>query len=138
MKTRKPIERRSRLKPISEKHAAKPRKARKPVKKRNAKRRASEFARCYHSAERVAFVKSLPCAACRHQGAYNPIVNAHAHGDGAGRKASYQTIVPLCWTCHSIQHSSGNEALERLRGFSFDESAKYTEAKWQAFQQSAA
>lgn len=35
-----------------------------PIKKRNAKRRASEFARCYHSRARVAFVKSMPCLYC--------------------------------------------------------------------------
>lgn len=77
----------------------KPLKRKTPVKKRNAKRRESEFARCYHSRERVAFVKSLPCAAksweCR-----GAIHNAHTATGGIAWKAAASTIAPLCATHH--------------------------------------
>ena len=61
----------------------------------NTKRKAAEFARCYHSVERVEFVKRLPCAAC---GVVGYSQNAHVgkDGKGAGRKAHYTMIAPLC------------------------------------------
>lgn len=72
-------------------------KARKPVKRVNRKRKASEFARTYHSKARVAFVRSLPCAACGIEG-----LSANAHigneGSGAGMKANADQIGPLCDT----------------------------------------
>lgn len=73
-----------------------------PMKKRNAKRRASQFARCYHSRERVRFVKSLGCcirhvAPCRPK---DPIDNAHTEKDGKGIKGPYQSIAPLCRSHH--------------------------------------
>lgn len=79
----------------------------KPLKKRNAKRAKSEFARCFHSKERVAWIKSLPCVVC---GAISPIFNlvrgrsdnAHTAKDGMGRRAGYETIVPLCRSHHRI------------------------------------
>ena len=67
---------------------------RSPVKRVNAARKAREFARTYGSKERVAFVKSLPCAICSVIG-YSE--NAHVHGkSGLGRKGDYITILPLC------------------------------------------
>lgn len=66
----------------------------KPV---NRKRRQSEFCRCYHSRARVAWVKSLHCVWCGVAGCDN----AHTETDGMGRKAGYETIVPLCRRCHS-------------------------------------
>lgn len=62
------------------------------IKPVNRKRRQSEFARCYHSRERVAFVKALPCLVCRR----GPCDNAHIETGGMGRKADYTKIVPLC------------------------------------------
>jgi hypothetical protein len=76
------------------------------VKRVNRKRKASEFARCYHSRARVRFVKALPCVVCA---AISPFIarvmagrseNAHTVIDGAGRKAGYETIVPLCHSHH--------------------------------------
>lgn len=69
-----------------------------PPKKRNAKRRVTEFARCYHSRKRVLFVKGLPCIICGH----GPCDNAHIENGGAGRKADYAKIVPLC--CMPMDH----------------------------------
>ena len=64
------------------------------IKQWAKKRKAKEFARCYHSVERVEFVKSLPCSAC---GVVGYSQNAHVLGnDGMGRKKGYETIAPLC------------------------------------------
>lgn len=75
------------------------------VRARNADRRASEFARCYLSDERVAFVRSLPCVTCGR----TPSDNAHVgpNGAGAGRKANYDQIVNLCRVCHRELHQTG-------------------------------
>ena len=69
-------------------------------------RRPGEFARIYHSRERVAFVATLPCAAC---GRIEPTGNHNAHtkSEGTGRKAGYQNIIALCPRCHTKQHNLG-------------------------------
>jgi len=73
-----------------------------PIKARNAKRRQSEFARCYGSKERVAWVKAQPCIVCVARGSMNvgPSDNAHTSTGGMGRKADYRFIVPMCRTHH--------------------------------------
>ena len=87
----------------------------KPPKARNAKRREPEFARCYGSEARVEWVQKLPCIvpACRIGGLRE---NAHIEGDGAGRKADYTKIVPLCRSHHRTTfyslHVMGREAFE--------------------------
>lgn len=64
-------------------------------------RSAGEFARIYGSRERVAFVKSLPCAALvLHQVCDGPIDNAHTQTGGMGRKANADTIAPMCRKHH--------------------------------------
>jgi 5-methylcytosine-specific restriction endonuclease McrA len=74
-------------------------KSRRPINKVNPVRRAREFARCYGSKARVAFIKTLACVVC---GA-TPSDNAHIHGSkaGMGRKGPYTDIVPLCRSCHT-------------------------------------
>lgn len=70
----------------------------------NRKRRQSEFARCYHSKERVGFVKALGCVYCRMTHGWplwsDEIHNAHTENGGRGRKGHYATIIPLCATHH--------------------------------------
>lgn len=76
----------------------------KQIKKVNRKRRQSEFQRCYHSKERVLFVKGRGCLYCRMtfgQPVYPNVHNAHTESGGSGRKAGYETIIPLCATHHS-------------------------------------
>jgi len=75
-------------------------KSRRPINKVNPVRRAREFARCYGSKARVAFIKTLACVVC---GA-TPSDNAHIHGSksGMGRKADYADIIPLCRKCHTL------------------------------------
>lgn len=125
-----------------------------PVKKVNRKRKQSAFARQYGSKERVAFVKSLPCAAC---GVIGFSENAHLLGnDGAGRKGPYTSIGPLCGRIRT--YAIGNPTVQRhwayieLRGchqlydehrdvftlfyptFNAERVATDTEAAWVRFQ----
>ena len=91
------------------------RKSRKPiarktvVKPRNAKRKAAEFARCFHSAERVEWIKSLPCCV---SGIRGDIENVHVRGDGAGRRAGFAWIVPMARELHRELHRIGIRSFE--------------------------
>ena len=99
-----------------------------PPKQRNAKRKASEFARCYGSKARVAFVASLYCACgCGR----TPCENAHTITGGIGRKGPYQSIIPLTANCHRRQHVEGWEAIGMTRSAA-DLCSQYTEWCWQA------
>ena len=97
----------------------------------NPKRRQSEFARTYHSKARVAWVKAQPCVVCGN----TPSENAHVDNGGAGRKAGYQHIVPLCATHHRQQHANGWASL----GWAWDdlryrvEYAEYINAEWERY-----
>lgn len=94
------------------------------LKARNPKRQASNFARAYHSHARVLFVRGLRCAACSHRGS----VNAHLLGnDGMGRKASYDTIGPLCATCHAMYDEHRAEFVNRFPYFDAKAIANDTE-----------
>lgn len=113
-------------------------KKRTPIKKRNPKRRQSEFARCYHSKERVLFVKSLPCAWCaklRLPIQCGATENAHTEGGGAGRKAHYTTIAPLGRYHHERydQHQPPFDVDSTRRALKMD--AILTEEAWLASQQ---
>ena len=62
--------------------------------RKRGKKHATEWARKYGSKARVAFVKSLPCAAC---GIVGYSENAHVMGNGGmSRKGDADTIAPLC------------------------------------------
>ena len=131
---------RSRSAPLRSREPARgggiPRKTR--IKASNAKRRMSEFARCYHSRERVRFVKGLPCFYCN---ALSPFLgdatrgrcdNAHVETDGAGRKASYDKIVPLCRSHHAWydEHRAPFDRPEVREAFK--PLARVTEELWQS------
>lgn len=104
-----------------------------PVRKVNQKRRASEFARCYHSKERVAWVQRQPCVVCT----LSPCDNAHIRTGGTGRKAGYRQIVPLCSPfydedgCHRYLHAIGRASFERTYGIDLVAAAAETERRWQ-------
>ena len=70
----------------------------------NKKRRASEFARCYHSKAYVKHIQGMPCFACGKTGETDC---AHGQTGGMGYKADYDTLLPLCRRCHTKQHQSG-------------------------------
>lgn len=80
---------------------------------RPKKRTSEEFARIYHSEERVQWVASLRCA-CGCNG--TPCENAHTTNDGVGRKAGYETIIPLTPRCHRLQTDKGWGAIGLNRG----------------------
>jgi hypothetical protein len=85
------------------------------VKAVNRKRRVSEFARCFHSKARVAFVKTLPCANdAKWALCMGPIENAHIETGGTGYRADYTSIIPLCKQHHWRSHAHGWIALPRL------------------------
>lgn len=105
------------------------------VKRVNRQRRASEFARCYGSKARVAWVKSLPCivAVC----GVTPSENAHTVTGGMGRKADADTIAPLCHSHHRFLHQRGVETFRRsfpLRhGWTLRDWAVEVERLWGAY-----
>ncbi len=101
----------------------------KPVRKANPKRRQSEFARCYHSRERVRFVKSSPCLICA-----TPFSeNAHIKTGGMGRKSDYTSIVPLCTADHRNLHSLGRAEFENAYRIDLGYFALLTERLWQEY-----
>lgn len=90
----------SRRSPIAKSTKPIARNSRSPV--RNTARKASEFARCFGSVERVQWVKSLPCLACLlvdRQYGWGKIENAHVARDGSegmSRRGGFRCIAPLC------------------------------------------
>jgi hypothetical protein len=102
---------------------------RKRPKARNEKRRASEFARCFHSAERVAFVQGLPCVVSGE----SPCENAHIAGDGIGRKAGYDKIIPLAPRLHRLQHDIGAGTFAIRFRLNLKQLAADTEESWQTY-----
>jgi hypothetical protein len=107
------------------------------VRPRNPKRRASEFARCYGSKERVAFVKSLPCIVRRSLSfavCDGEIHNHHTKNDGIGRKGPASSIVPLCSRHHELLHEGGSEAFSDAYGLPLNALAADTERRWQRHQ----
>lgn len=114
-------------------------KQKKRPKASNPKRRAKEFARCYHSVERVEWVKARPCQVCLKIGVSE---NAHTIGGGAGRKAGYETIAALCgrhqWAdefvvgCHGQLHALGPRLFQERYRVDLAQLAATLQAKWRA------
>lgn len=96
------------------------------IKPRNPSRKAANFARAYHSDERVQWVASLRCACgC----GVTPCENAHTESGGTGRKADYDTIIPLAKKCHAVQHAKGWGAIGLNQGEARD-IARQVERMW--------
>jgi hypothetical protein len=90
-------------------------------------RTAGEFARIYGSKARVRWVKAQPCVSCGTQDGASH--NHHTQNGGTGRKADYQTIVPLCPSCHHAHHTG---VLRGTREW-WAEQARLTEIRWTRF-----
>lgn len=108
-----------------------------PAKKRNDARKAREFRRCFWSAERVAYIRTLPCVVTRalHSVA-NPIDNAHiphAEGAGAGRRGNADQIVPMLRSMHRLLHSDPVKFWQIFPGFDPVRAARWTEAMWRCY-----
>lgn len=107
----------------------------KSLKRSNPVRKAKEFARTYHSSERVEFVKSLPClvADCRSRlSSTSERDNAHLVPDGLSRKGHYTKIVPLCRAHHRIldEHPEGRAGFEGEFYVELEAMAADTERLW--------
>jgi hypothetical protein len=98
------------------------------VKPVNAKRKAREFKRCYHSKQRVEFVRDLPCIIT----GLGPCENVHIEGDGAGRKAGYDKIVPMVSAIHAELHRMGVGSFCIQYDVSLEAHARLTQAAWLA------
>lgn len=105
--------------------------------------------RIYGPPERIALVKSLPCAAC---GIVGYSENAHVLGNGGmGRKSDYQTVAPLCGPhpfhsrilvtafpdqghvgCHRLFDVHREEFTRQFPNFNAEQAAADTERKWLA------
>ena len=107
-------------------------------RKRKAERKAERFARCFHSEDRVTFVKSLPCCVTGARAtAFDPIDNAHVITDGSegtSRRGGFSCIAPLKRSVHRMLHDQP-EKFRRLYPFAdeawFTEAAALTEKLWQ-------
>jgi elongation factor P hydroxylase len=87
---------------------------RSPMKRTNPARKKREHARAYGPAERIVWLKSLPCFACGYHGPTLREV-AHVVTGGTGRKADADKTVPLCPACHRTQHAQGWDAIGMTR-----------------------
>lgn len=67
----------------------------KTTPERKRERKQALFARTFHSQERVAWIRSLPCALTGVQGESH---NAHTKSRGSG--GTYRHIVPLSFLAH--------------------------------------
>lgn len=100
------------------------------------KRTASEFNRIYGSKARVAWVKMQRCAVagplrlCR-----GDVENAHTETGGIGRKADYDTIIPLCRGHHQTLHDHGARSFEHLYRLSLSDCAEGVEGEWKTLQE---
>lgn len=105
----------------------------KPPRAKNAQRSADAFVRNYHSEERVEWVSWQPCIVA---GCDKPTENAHIEIDGAGLKADYTKIVPLCKGHHQTRrdslHNLGREAFEGEHLVDLAALALDTERCWRA------
>ncbi len=77
-------------------------KAAKRLNRKNVPRSTKAFADNYGSLERVLWVKAQPCVMCEVLGVeqVGRSENAHTEIAGAGLKAHYSTVIPLCPTHH--------------------------------------
>lgn len=93
-------------------------------------KRDEEFARTYHSVERVEWMQQLPSIISGER----PCVNAHVRGGGMARKGDYIWIVPLTDAEHRELHRVGKQTFERKHGIDLDIAAGTIEHAWRQHQ----
>ena len=105
----------------------------------NKERKAAEFARTYHSVERVEFVKSMACIFARAIAAAacdGGVENCHVCDDGtkgAGRKSGYRCVAPACWRHHRlVLHRYTPEVIKAVYGLDLEAEAAATQSVWEA------
>lgn len=89
--------------PVPKPEKRQPKEKKRP-RRENYARSKKEFARCFHSVERVEFVKAMPCVWC---GCVGFSENAHTEVGGSGMRAGYETIVALCGGYHVLDNRPG-------------------------------
>jgi hypothetical protein len=110
------------------------RRKRAAARRRAERRKADEFARKYHSIERVLFVQYAgPCAV---PGCASQPENAHLDGEGMGRKGHYTRTVRLCRGHHrtragSLHNLGSAAAFDRRHGTDLEGAARALERDWQ-------
>lgn len=115
---------RSSLKP------GKPPRRTKRVNPINKARRAKEWARAYHSIERVWWIAN-GCACVVPDCLARDCENAHTETGGMGRKADYTTVVPLCTFHHRKLHRIGRDTFEECYCVTLEEAARLTQQAWE-------
>lgn len=105
-----------------------------PVKSVNRTRRNREWLRAFGSAERVEFVRSLPCIAAHARDCDGDVENTHTVGGGMGRRSDAENIVPCCRRHHHEMHSVGAAIFAMHRAVNLRACAAETEAAWLAYQ----
>lgn len=96
-------------------------------------RSKKSFQRIYHSEAYMEHIRSLPCVCCGEVG-YS--VAAHTESGGMGRKAGWETIVPLCSNrydsegCHEESHRIGVKSFEAKYRLDLKALARETSARW--------
>ncbi len=117
------------MKRVATKRSTKPVARKTPVKKRNPERRSADFIRTYGSELRCRWMQAQPSIVSGR----GPCVNAHIRGDGAGRKADAEWIVPITADEHDELHHIGAAAFEKQYGISLYLAAKHTERQWRLY-----
>lgn len=93
-------------------------------------RRQKEWARAYHSEERVRWVKHHPCLVCGR----TPSENAHTRSGGMGRKADADTIAPLCHE-HHHEYDNHKATFEDTHGLDLKAEAKALDERWTRYRE---
>jgi hypothetical protein len=88
------------------------------IKPSNPKRRKENFKVYYGSVERVKIINAIPCVRCKGL----PSENAHTLAKSSG--GVWSDIVPLCASCHRLQHQIGKQSFEALYDIDLTELAK--------------
>jgi hypothetical protein len=106
--------------------------------KAKREREAREFARKYHSHDRIDFVRSLSCFATGQRWTFDdPIDNAHVcdptKAKGMARKASYLGIAPLKRSAHRLLHDNPEKFRAKYGEFDWQACAAWTEKAWRVF-----
>jgi hypothetical protein len=107
------------------------------MKRRRKRNHVSEFHRSYGCAERVEWVRNLPCTFCGR----SPSENAHVTNGGTGRKADADKVIPACADysedgqkvrgCHfQMDHGIGKGAMAEKYGVDLLEEAQKIDDTW--------
>lgn len=87
---------------------------------------AKSFARSYGSLDRVEWCRNQPCVVS----GTSPCENHHTASGGTGRKAGYETIIPLSPLKHRELHRIGVKTFQTKYGVDLAAAAAATQKRW--------